>query len=468
MAEEATSADNPLSTSSTEDGCSSMPEREPPAELELPAALTLAGLGARLAPAGELSAAARGLRALFWLLAAAGPAVAATVVANSPHSGSGGAILVTFFAPCLLFLAFPFAFGNLCEVTRRPGGQLEALLVDGADGATATATTTTRVDQRVVKNLAAWRKWLRAIVIFFAVFLLLMAAFFSKFAATPLEAVGIAVQLLSAALGLCATGAWVFSLRVAAAAAMAKTTRLARRIDGLGAELTAGGTFDAKRWADEVEAPARALALDTLPLLSGWGTAVAFVGAGYAGLAASIIVVLIDAKVTGAALPLPVVILIYGFTLGIGFIPVVIADAPAKVSTVSAQMIETLNTIRLRNLPLYHELTPIYDTLLSVNHGQGMGFKIGGVVINRRKLWTGVTSIWSIALTVLPMLSGDDGCPTPDLAASMHECDYVRDCNPRFRPLQVSLYTRSHWDFQRPSLFSLSMCRVGRTRMVSA
>eukprot|EP01044_Picomonas_judraskeda_P029354 COSAG03_NODE_10128_length_670_cov_1.343257_2_plen_65_part_01 len=64
------------------------------------------------------------------------------------------------------------------------------------------------------------------------------------------------------------------------------------------------------------------------------------------------------------------VILIYGFTLGIGFIPVVIADAPAKVSTVSAQMIETLNTIRLRNLPLYHELTPIYDTLLSVNHGQ--------------------------------------------------------------------------------------------------
>ena len=50
MAEEATSADNPLSTSSTEDGSSSMPEREPRAELELPAALTLVGLGARLAP----------------------------------------------------------------------------------------------------------------------------------------------------------------------------------------------------------------------------------------------------------------------------------------------------------------------------------------------------------------------------------------------------------------------------------
>ena len=111
--------------------------------------------------------------------------------------------------------------------------------------------------------------------------------------------------------------------------------------------------------------------------------------------------------------------------LGVGFIPVIVADAPAEVSTVSTKMLETVNTIRLRNLSLYDRLTPIYDSLLCLNQGQGMGFQVGGTVVNRRKLWAGATSIWSIALTLLQWLSAEDGCPSPDLASSQHECDYV-------------------------------------------
>eukprot|EP01043_Picozoa_sp_COSAG02_P010601 COSAG02_NODE_375_length_23579_cov_148.725596_3_plen_421_part_00 len=419
-----------------------MPETEVEAGSELPVSLSLARLGSWLSPKGEMSVVASAIQKAFWCFAVLAP-VAATqmqTAENNPLSAGGGAVLILFYGPCLSWVAFPFAFKNLCEVTRRPGGQLEKLLAnEGGEDASLVV-----VGHRIVKNLAAWRSRIKALVAFFTVFLLLLSAFLMKMATgsdSPLELVGGCVLLLSAVLGLCASGAWVFSLRIAAAAAMTKTDKLVLRIDRLGSELTNGKAFDAKQWTAQVEAPARKLALETLPLLSSWGTAVAVVGAGYAGLAAAILLVLIETKVI-TALPIGVVLILYGFALGLGFIPVVIADAPAKVSTVCTQMIETLNTIRLRNLRHYHEITPIVDTLGSINHGQGMGFKISGTVINRRKLWTGVTSIWSIVLTVLPMLSGDDGCLQPDLASSTHECDYVRESTvmaSRFFAFPISL-----------------------------
>lgn len=430
-------AENPLSGVTTgfdshgddQLGAAGLPEKEAEADSELPVSLSLMGLGSRLSPEGELSAVAGAIQKAFWCFAVFAPAAAmhAQTAENNPLSAGGGAVLILFYGPCLCWVAFPFAFYSLCEVTRRPGGQLEKLLAN-EEGQEASLVV---VGRNVVKNLAAWRFRLRALVAFSTVFLLLLLAFLLKMATgadSPLELVGGCVLLLSAVLGLCASSAWVFSLRVAAAAAMAKTDKLAQRIDGLGSALTSGKPFDAEQWTAEVEVPARKLALETLPLLSSWGTAVAVVGAGYAGLAAALLLVLIETKVI-TALPIGAVLILYGFALAVGFIPVIIADAPAKVSTVCAQMTETLNTIRLRNLALYHEITPIVDTLLSVNHGQGMGFKIGGTVINRRKLWTGVTSIWSIALTVLPMLSDDDGCPQPDLASTLHECDYVCESN---------------------------------------
>ena len=465
--------ENPLSDLSTdlEEGtgvrgvAGSLPEREAETDSELPVSLTLTGLGSRLSPDGEISAVASMVQKLFWAFAILTPVAAthAKGAENNPLSAGRGAVLILFYGPCLCWVAFPFAFDNLCEVTRQPDGQLQKLLAN-EDGREASLVV---VGRSVVKNLAAWRSRIKALVAFFTFFLLLLAAFLMKMATgsdSPLELLGGCVLLVSGVLGLCVSSAWVFSLRLAAAAAMAKTDRVAQRIDALSSTLASSKAFDARQWAAEVEAPARKLALETLPLLSSWGTAVAVVGAGYGGLAAALLLVLIEAKVM-TALPIGAVMILYGFALGVGFIPVIIADAPAKVSTACAQMIETLNTIRLRNLALYHEITPIVDTLLSVNHGQGIGFKIGGTVINRRKLWTGVTSIWSIVLTVLPMLSEEDGCPQPDLAPSLHECDYVRGStfDPAF----------SAWCCT-PSLYSPSdvtiffLRRAGHTQTASA
>lgn len=421
-------------------GVGSLPEREAEVDSELPLSLSLAGLGSRLSPDGEISAVASVVQKLFWVFAVLTPMVVTHLktAEDNPLSTGHGALLILFYGPCLCWVAFPFAFDNLCEVTRRPNGQLDKLLAN-EDGQDASLVF---VGRSVVKNLAAWRSRIKALVGFFTVFLLLLAAFLMKMAAganSPLELLGGCVLLVSGVLGLCASGAWVFSLRVASAAAMAKTDQLAQRIDGFNSALEGSNAFDAKQWAADVETPARKLALETLPLLSSWGTAVAVVGAGYAGLAAALLLVLIEAKVI-TSLPTAAAVVLYGFALGVGFIPVIIADAPAKVSTTCAQMIETLNTIRLRNLALYHEITPIIDTLLSVNHGQGMGFKIGGTVINRRKLWTGVTSIWSVVLTILPMLSGEDGCPQLNPASTLHECDYVRGSalHPPFPSLRLS------------------------------
>eukprot|EP01052_Picozoa_sp_SAG31_P038423 SAG31_NODE_5131_length_2724_cov_1.385143_1_plen_458_part_00 len=420
----------PASTSTGDAG--SMPEKESAPSVPLPDALALVGIGSRLVPMGKLSAAAKAVQWFLWFSAAAFPAVMTHMVTTdqSPMSAGGGALLVLHYGPALLWVSFPFAFCNLCHVTR-PGGPLAKLL--GRDGGNQAAV---RVRPSVVKNLAAWRLRLRVLVVFFALILMIVVGFFSRFAFDALVAVATTLALFSALVGVVTTCAWVFSLRVAAAVAMVRTSSLAERLEELSSDLSENvSAFDARQWANEIELPAQSLALHTLPLLSSWGSTVALVGAGYAGVAAALLLFLVEAKAT--ALPVPAVIGLYSFVLGIGFIPVIIADAPAKVSTVSAKMIETLNTIRLRNLGLFAEITPIHDALNMLNNGQGIGFLIGGTVINRRRLWTGMTSIWSSALTVLPMLSGDDGCPKSDLPSTLHECDYVGDYTTKSFPKRV-------------------------------
>jgi hypothetical protein len=166
-------------------------------------------------------------------------------------------------------------------------------------------------------------------------------------------------------------------------------------------------------WAHSVAAPCRRL-VDTLEVLTaGWGSGMVIL----MGNALLNIVIVIGfllspfldeldelSGVTWVAtlIRLGLLLSLPGVLLG----PLKLASGTALVSSNCDILMENLNRVRLNDLNLQqHQRVSVLETALkNVNNGQGIGFKVLGLVVNKQKLRQMTASVYAAASVVTPFL----------------------------------------------------------------
>jgi hypothetical protein len=86
--------------------------------------------------------------------------------------------------------------------------------------------------------------------------------------------------------------------------------------------------------------------------------------------------------------------------------PLKLASGTALVSSNCDILMENLNRVRLNDLNLQqHQRVSVLETALkNVNNGQGIGFKVLGLVVNKQKLRQMTASVYAAASVVTPFL----------------------------------------------------------------
>ena len=111
-------------------------------------------------------------------------------------------------------------------------------------------------------------------------------------------------------------------------------------------------------------------------------------------------------------------VLLSVFAVFFGNLPFVLMSAPASTSSAAGGLIDKLNDIRL------NDLTTEADTRVGLleralercNRGQGIGFCVGGVVVDTATLRKVTAQVYGLMLVVLPfVISGDSGEPSCEL-----------------------------------------------------
>jgi hypothetical protein len=171
----------------------------------------------------------------------------------------------------------------------------------------------------------------------------------------------------------CALPTWLLSLKLAASLGAAKVDTISHSVERLGV-----ATCSQEVWEAQVRQPAIKLSHEVLPALTEWGAGIGvlFVGMFGAWL---------------CAIPYDIGTGDYGGVIvGVVFLlpfPLLVAVWPAGVSSRCNALLEQLNELRCLGDGSVHErVFPLETYLNTVNKGQGIGFKIGSAVVDRRAL----------------------------------------------------------------------------------
>ena len=91
-------------------------------------------------------------------------------------------------------------------------------------------------------------------------------------------------------------------------------------------------------------------------------------------------------------------------------LPILIASGPARVSSACKELMVTLNQCRLdsllesRSQEIHAQITVLEVALSKLNDGQGLGFLVAGIVIDKGKLIFVSRMIGALVVTVGPIL----------------------------------------------------------------
>jgi hypothetical protein len=162
-------------------------------------------------------------------------------------------------------------------------------------------------------------------------------------------------------------------------------------------------------WRRSIERPAVLLATEVLPLLSkGWGHSVALVGLGFVSFTTGFGALLFEASeewFSGGVVGILSGVLCFALLLAFASLPVFLALAPADVSTRCDNLLESLTALRARDPCGEHmRIGALYDVLRLINKGHGLGFKVWGVVLNRRRLLEALGVFYTLLGTIVPRL----------------------------------------------------------------
>ena len=121
------------------------------------------------------------------------------------------------------------------------------------------------------------------------------------------------------------------------------------------------------------------------------------------------------------------------FAIAFGNLPFVLMSAPASTSSAAGGLIDKLNAIRLNDLTIAADTRVglLERALERCNRGQGIGFCVGGVVVDTATLRKLMAQIYGLLLVVLPFVISGGAEPSCELrmdnasAASVCQCSLV-------------------------------------------
>ena len=312
------------------------------------------------------------------------------------------AAVATHIGAFFMLFAVLAAFHALRLVHRSAdaGGELALL---GADTALVSIASAKLLRQRA--------KWTKG----FGLWLVLQGALGLVAVATLIDGVPLIMRLLLPVWVVCWTltvwsvCAWFLSLVLAAALCEARVQAVAAAVE---AATSHRQRLDDHVWRLTIEQPAVALATEVLPHLSkGWGHSVALVGLGFVCLTTGLGAVLYEVAgewlSAGNTVGQLVWALCAALVGGLAFLPVLLASAPTDVSTACDKLKEALILLRARDpCREHHRIGALYEVLQLVNKEQGVGFKVCGMVFNRRRLTELAFFLYTALATVVPILLG--------------------------------------------------------------
>ena len=163
-------------------------------------------------------------------------------------------------------------------------------------------------------------------------------------------------------------------------------------------------------WRKDIEEPCLRLARETMPLLStGWGIPLAIVSVGLLGVAVGGGTFLYALRSTfGSTLEVggfEVIHLLMPVIALVAILPVLILLLPAGTCSTLSQLDDEISELRRQN-PRREEarIGPLQTCLCRLNGGQGMGFCIVNLKVDRKLLWRGATLIYAVLTAGVPLL----------------------------------------------------------------
>ena len=106
------------------------------------------------------------------------------------------------------------------------------------------------------------------------------------------------------------------------------------------------------------------------------------------------------------------------FIVVFGNLPFVVMSAPASTSSSAGGLMDKLNAIRLNDLTIEADTRVglLERALERCNRGQGIGFCVGGVVVDAATLRKVMAQVYGLLLVIVPFaISGDSAEPTCEL-----------------------------------------------------
>lgn len=296
-----------------------------------------------------------------------------------------------------LFAAGAFVFHSLRCVTRtaEAGGQL-ALLGVG----------TTQISASVARSLQRWRYLVRTMIWPLAMANLGQAALVAlnpKYETA--HRLFYFLMFFGCAMVSVTLGEWWLTLRLAVELTDHKTKPV---VNAAKAAAEREVELDDAAWWFTIEEPAQKLAQETLPLLSdGWGPSLvaAMVGIGAIALGGFLHLsetpqhVWDDSGLVHRMMA--------GTVAFIASLPVLLALAPARISTACDELTDSLTDLHTKGDPVrqYERMVPLETILDRANRKNGIGFRIGrGTVLDKKALLLTAVKVYSLVATAVPLL----------------------------------------------------------------
>jgi hypothetical protein len=186
-------------------------------------------------------------------------------------------------------------------------------------------------------------------------------------------------------------------------------------------------------WSTRVAKPTVALSNEVMPTLSRFGTPLMATFAtfwsyalGFFALALNPDIATLSQRIGLSWIPTVILIATCLLTAGVcAFIPMYICSAPASVSTLCGDLKNELNCVRLKDLcPETDARVCILERGLSnINHGQGIGFAFGRVVVDSAMLKELAVKLAGVLFTIVPLIWAWRAAGSGDL----HPCTLTKD-----------------------------------------
>lgn len=312
--------------------------------------------------------------------------------------------LVCRLGVSIMIAAYAFVFHALRCVTRtaEAGGQLVLL-----------GLGTARVPTSVARSLQWWRLVVRLVTWpMAATWLVAGAAALPVIVAVvmaPSEAQRVLDPLnkITSAVAFVVFGQWWLTLQLAVALATDEAKVVAAAAE---AAAEPEAELDDEQWRHTIEEPVQKLARVTLPLLSeGWAPSLVAMSAG-------LLAFVIGSGAVRYETPQhkwddpesgPMLRRIMWFTVFLAAVPVLLALAPAGVSTACDELTDSLTDLHTKGDPArqYERMTPLETILDRANRKQGIGFRIGrGTVLDKKTLFLTAAQVYTLVVAAVPLL----------------------------------------------------------------